>query len=433
MKSFVIFASGGNCNIPESVEKDVDVRISKSEVEGELVAPPSKSYTHRAFFASSLSKKSAVKNPLISDDTLSTLWSCVRMGARVSRKAGSIYFRGTEEIEPGYYYAGNSGTTMRILISLLSLSEGESLIDGDKSLRQRPNLELAEALMKLGAKISGGSGFTAPLSVRGPIHGGVVRIRASSSQFITSLLFALPLLDEESTVVVEETKSRPYIDVTLAVLERSGVKVEADGKEYHIYPSEFDLREFQVPPDFSSLSYMVSAGVIAGEVRIRGVVDSKQGDRVFLDVLRDMGGEVSWKRDVVVARKSELEGIEFDARDTPDLVPTIAVLAALARGETRIRNAEHLRIKETDRIRTVVENLKRLGVDARETRDGMIIRGGKIEPGTVDSFGDHRIAMAFSLLGLVGEVVVKNAECVGISYPSFFRDMAKIGARVEVL
>ncbi|AKG91876.1 3-phosphoshikimate 1-carboxyvinyltransferase [Geoglobus ahangari] len=411
----------------------MDVRISKSEVKGELVAPPSKSYTHRAFFASALSKKSVVKNPLISDDTLSTLWSCIGMGARVSRKAGNLYFRGTEEIRPGYYYAGNSGTTLRILISLLSLSERASLVDGDESLRKRPNLELAEALMKLGAKISGGDRFTAPLSVRGPIRGGVVRIAASSSQFVTSLLFALPLLDEESTVIVEETKSRPYIDVTLDVLERSGMKVEADGKEYHIHPSEFDLREFQVPPDFSSLSYIVSAGVIAGEVKVNGVVDSRQGDKVFLDVVREMGGEVSWKGDVVVARKSELEGIEFDARDTPDLVPTIAVLAALAKGETRIRNAEHLRIKETDRIRTVVENLKRLGVDARETRDGMIIRGGRIEPGTIDSFGDHRIAMAFSLLGLVGEVVIRDAECVGISYPSFFRDLMRIEARVEVL
>lgn len=411
----------------------VDVKISKSEVNGKVRAPPSKSYTHRAFFASALSKKSVIRNPLISGDTLSTLRSCIKMGAEAVRKAGNLYFRGTEEIKSGYYYAGNSGTTLRILISLLSLSDKRSLLDGDESLRRRPNLELASALNELGAEISGGKLFTAPLRVRGPIRGGVVRIAASSSQFITSLLFALPLLSEGSTVIVEETKSRPYIDITLDMLEKSGVSVEVEDSKYYIHPSEFSLREFTVPPDFSSLSYLISAGIIAGRVEIADVIDSKQGDKKFIEIVREMGGSVRWKGNRVIAEKSELEGVEFDAHDTPDIVPTVAVLAALAKGETRIYNAEHLRIKETDRIRTVVENLRRLGVEVRETDDGMVVKGGGVKGGVIDSFGDHRIAMAFSLLGLVGEVVVRDAECVGISYPSFFRDLARIGVRVEVI
>ncbi len=411
----------------------MDVRVTKSEVHGKVRAPPSKSYTHRAFFASSLSKRGVVRNPLIAGDTLSTLRSCVKIGAAVSKKAGNIYFRGTEGIKSGYYNAENSGTTLRILMSLLSTSGRLSILDGDESLRKRPNTELARAIESLGAEIRGGNDFTAPLKVRGPIRGGEVRISAASSQFITSLLFALPLLEDESAVIVESVKSRPYIDITVDVLERSGIKVECEGHVYHIYPSEFDLREFTVPPDFSSLSYIISAGLLAGRVEVEGVVDSRQGDRRFIDIVRSMGGRVSWRGDRVTAERSELEGIEFDARDTPDLVPTVAVLAATARGESVIYNAEHLRIKETDRIMTVVENLRALGVHARERRDGIVIRGGSVGRGVVDSFGDHRIAMAFSLLGLIGDVTVKNAECVGISYPSFFRDLAKIGARVEVV
>ncbi|WP_457590597.1 3-phosphoshikimate 1-carboxyvinyltransferase [Geoglobus sp.] len=411
----------------------MDVKISRSEVDGKIQAPPSKSYTHRAFFASALSKKSVVRSPLISGDTLSTLRACVNMGAGVSRKGGNIYFRGTPEITPGYYYAGNSGTTLRILISLLSLSERVSILDGDESLRKRPNRELVYALRELGADVRGGVNFTAPLRVRGVIRGGEVKISASSSQFITSLLFALPLADGDSVIIVRETKSRPYIDITLDVLEKSGVRVEAEGSTYHITPSDFNLRDFTVPPDFSSLSYLISAGVIGGRVEILNVTDSKQGDKRFIEVAREMGGRVRWKGKRVIAEKSELHGIEFDARDTPDIVPTVAILAALARGETRIYNAEHLRIKETDRIRTVVENLRRLGIDAKETPDGMVVRGGEVKSGIVDSFGDHRIAMAFSLLGLAGEVVVRNAECVSISHPSFFRDMMRIGVRVEVI
>jgi len=411
----------------------VDVRIRKSEVEGVISAPPSKSYTHRAFFSATLSKKSAVRNPLISEDTLATLMSCRKMGAEFIRKSGDLFFLGTEEVRAGYYNAMNSGTTLRILLSLLSLSPRSSLLDGDESLRKRPNMELVKALKSLGAEIYGGNDFRAPLNVRGPIYAGSVEISGKSSQFVTSLLFALPLLEGESTLTVRSIKSKPYIDITLDVLERSGVRIEVEGNSYHIYPSEFRLREMAIPPDYSSMSYMIAAGLIAGKVIVSNAFDSKQGDRKFIDVAKEMGGRIVRKGEVLVAEKSELEGIEFDASDTPDLVPTIAILGAVARGETKIYNAEHLRIKETDRIRTVVENLRRLGIHAEEREDGLVVKGGKVKDGIVDSFGDHRIAMAFSVLGLVAGITVKNAECVGISYPKFYDDLRKIGARVEVL
>ena len=409
----------------------MNVRITKSEVDGEIEAPPSKSYTHRAFIAASLSKKSVVVSPLIAEDTIATLNACKNMGARFLRKSNEFMFWGTNSISPGYYYAANSGTTLRILMGLLSLSNGFSILDGDNSLRKRPNTELAKALIKLGAVVIGDESFRPPLKIKGVIRSGEIEMEAPSSQFVTSLLFSLPLTDGESILTVRGVKSRPYIDITLHVLESSGVEIRREGNTFYVKPSEFDLRRFAVPPDFSSMSYLIAAGILGGRVVINNAVDSRQGDKIFIDIVREMGGKISWKGERITAEKSELSGIEFDASDTPDIVPTVAVLAATADGITKIYNAEHLRIKEIDRIKGIAVNLRSLGVDVKELRDGLVIKGGEIRGGTVDSFGDHRMAMAFSLLGIVSDVTVKNAEVVKVSYPGFFEDLEKIGVRVE--
>ncbi len=409
----------------------MNIRIRKSEVRGKIRAPPSKSYTHRAFFAAALSKKSIIGSALISEDTLATLNSCKKLGSTFIKKGNKFYFLGTDRIAPGYYYAANSGTTLRILMGLLCLSCEESILDGDSSLRQRPNKELAKALIDLGGKITGTNEYKAPLKIKGIIRGGEIEIDAISSQFVTSLLFSLPLAERKSVVRVRNIKSRPYIDVTLHVLEESGVKIERDANEFHISPSEFNLRAFEIPPDFSSMSYLIAAGLLGGKVEIENAIDSKQGDKKFVEIAKSMGGKVVWKGNRIIAEKSELEGIEFDAADTPDLVPTIAILAAKARGFTKIYNAEHLRFKEIDRLRGLALNLKSLGVYVKETEDGLIIRGGEIKRGIVHSFGDHRMAMAFSLLGIVNEITVKDAEVVSVSYPKFFEDLRKINVRVE--
>ncbi len=408
----------------------MDIVVRKSEVNGVVRAPPSKSYTHRSVFAGALSKSSEIVNPLISDDTLATLRSCVKSGSKFVRYRNSLFLGGLSRVA-GYYNCMNSGTTLRILVSLAALGE-RAILDGDESLRRRPNFELCEALKKLGAKVVGvGKDCRPPLKVYGKIKPGDVEIVARSSQFVTSLLFALPLVGD-SVLKVVGVKSKPYIDVTLHVLEESGVKVEREGNEFFVYESDFRLRKFFVPPDFTSMSYLIAAGVLAGKVVIEGVRDSRQGDKIIVNVVRQMGGEVVWKGEKIIAERSELTGIDFDASDNPDLVPTIAVLGAVANGTTRIYNAEHLRAKETDRIRSICTNLRRLGVEVREMDDGLVVKGGTLKKGAVESFGDHRIAMAFSLLGLVGEISVRNADCVSVSYPKFFEDLKKLGADVHV-
>ncbi|MCS7122159.1 MAG: 3-phosphoshikimate 1-carboxyvinyltransferase [Archaeoglobaceae archaeon] len=409
----------------------MDVVVKKSEISGVAEPPPSKSYTHRAFIAASLSGKAKIHNALISEDTLATINGCKKIGAKMQKKDHFLVF-GTEDLRGGYFYFANSGTTLRIFTALLSMSKDVSTLDGDESLRSRPNRELALAIRELGGKVFGDELFRAPIKVSGIMKGGDVSLKALSSQFVTALLFSLPLAKFESTVKAE-VKSKPYLDVTMHVLKESCVKVEFEGDKYFIYPSNFRLREFFIPSDFSSASYLIAAGILSGKVEIRNMYDSMLGDKKIVDVCREMGGKVEWDKEngVIRAERSELEGIDFDASDTPDLVPTVAMLATVAKGVTKIRNAEHLRIKETDRIKVICENLSKLGFKVKEYRDGMEIvgRSGKFF-GTVDSAGDHRIAMAFSLLGLLGEIKIKNAEVVSVSYPGYFDTLKSLGAQV---
>lgn len=444
----------------------MEVSVRKSEVEGEASPPPSKSYTHRAFIAAALSPKAKVENPLIAEDTLSTLNFCRFIGANVRRekigrgrsrsnikdfKNNWMIFEGVPNIKTGgYVYLGNSGTTTRIALGLLSVSKSGrySILDGDESLRTRPNRQLGEVLQSLGARIRSNEYYNVPIWVKGFLKGGDVSIKAESSQYISSLLFSLPLGIESSELKVISTKSRPYIDITTHVLRESGIEfIEEweDGKRdmgdemregTFLIPGgqNYSMSRFKVPSDFSSTSYLIAAGILSGRLKINNVFDSMQGDKVIVDVVKEMGGKINWDKEsgVINVEVSELNGIEFDASNTPDLVPAVAAIAAVATGKTRIYNAEHLRLKEIDRIEGSYQNLKSLGIESEKKSDGIIIKGGKVEGGVVDSFGDHRMALAFSLLGLVSEkgVSVKNADCVSVSFPGYFELLSSLGAKI---
>jgi len=411
----------------------MDVLVMRSEVDGVATPPPSKSYTHRAFLSSALSRSSRIYNPLISDDTLATLSCCRVIGADFVRIGDVFHFRGCDNVSGGYMYCANSGTTLRLFLGIATLSPFESILDGDESLRKRPNLELVRCLRNLGANVRGSGKYEPPVWVRGIVKGGEISIEAKSSQFVSSLLFTLPLAKGDSVLKVLDVKSRPYIDITLHVLEESGIKIEGENMTFYIEgEQDYRLRRFFVPSDFSSASYLIAAGVLAGKVIVENVFDSRQGDKRIVDIVREMGGKVRWNGSRIVAERSELEGVEVDAGDIPDLVPTIAVLGSVAKGRTVIYNAEHLRLKEIDRIEGIYRNLGSLGVEVKKRRDGVEVIGGKIVGGVVDSFGDHRMALAFSLLGLVSEkgVLVKNAEVVSVSFPNYFDVLRSLGANL---
>lgn len=420
----------------------MNVTIQKSEIKGTISAPPSKSYTHRAIAIAALSKKAVVNNPLISGDTEATMRACEAFGANVESKKGSLVIRGVEgkpSVPEDVIGVANSGTTLRIMAAIASLANGATVLTGDASIRTRPNTPLLNALNDLGAEaFSTRNNGMAPLVIRGKMRGGKVYIDGSiSSQFVSALLIACPFAQNETRISIKgELKSRPYVNITIRMLREAGAKIDADDVTSFTIPpgQEFNMRSYNVPGDFSSASYMMAAGALCGDVTIKNLFPSEQGDVALIGILKKMGAQISWneKKGEVKVSKSALAGISVDVGKTPDLVPTLAVLGAASEGTTVIENAEHVRYKETDRLHAMTVELKKMGVDIKEEKDRLIINGGRIKGAKVHGWDDHRIVMALAVAGMVaGDTTIDCAESVGISYPNFFEDLKKVGAVVE--
>ncbi|HDN64902.1 MAG TPA: 3-phosphoshikimate 1-carboxyvinyltransferase, partial [Methanosarcinales archaeon] len=281
---------------------------------------------------------------------------------------------------------------------------------------------------------------TAPIVVQGPLRGGRTRISGSiRSQFISALLIACPLAENDSTIEIEgELKSRPYVDVTLEVLHEAGIEIrERDSDSGFLIKGgqRLDLARYTVPGDFSSSSYLLAAGALVGKhVTIRNLYRSAQGDSAIIPILAEMGAKIAWdqeKGEVTIAR-SDLHGVTVDVGKTPDLVPTLAVLGACASGEMRIVNASHVRYKETDRLHAMAVELTKMGVNITETEDELHVRGGGIHGATLHGWDDHRIVMALTVAGMVaGGTKIDTAESVAVSYPGFFEEIEGLGAGIR--
>jgi len=284
----------------------------------------------------------------------------------------------------------------------------------------------------------------APLVVGGPIEGGNVSIPGDvSSQYITALLMAGAVTVDGVEIVLEtELKSAPYVDITLEVLADFGVDAEETETGYRVAGGQRYERPapYAVPGDFSSMSYLLAAGAVAGGdegVVVEGARPSAQGDSAIVDVLERMGAAVSWDREAgeITVHRSDLSGVEVDVGDTPDLLPTIAVLGAVADGDTRIVNCEHVRYKETDRVRAMARELEKLGAAVTEERDELTIHGGEsdLRGAAVAGHDDHRIVMALAVAGLVAEgtTTVEGADHVDVSFPGFFDVLYDLGAELD--
>ncbi|XGI82902.1 3-phosphoshikimate 1-carboxyvinyltransferase [Halorutilales archaeon Cl-col2-1] len=422
------------------------IRVSPSEVSGRVSAPPSKSYSHRAVLAGSLSDEARVLDPLMSADVRASIRCAEGFGAKVEDEDdGSLSVDGVScspETPDDVLDCGNSGTTLRLFTGTAAVTDDTTVLTGDRSLRSRPNDPLLKSVSELGPDaFSTRRNGCAPLVVDGSIDRRETSIDGTvSSQFISSLLFAAPLTPDGVDIEIEnELRSRPYVDITLEVLDEAGIDYEETQAGFDVEGDQtYDLGEFRVPGDFSSASYPLAAGAIAGgEVEVENLFPGPQGDSVILDVLDRMGADVDWDTEEGVVRvaSGDLSGTEFDASDSPDLVPTVAVLGAVAQGETRIYDAEHLRYKETDRLAVITEELRKLGAEIEEGQDYLVVDGDATDLRGADVSGhhDHRIVMALSLAGLVadGETVVDTAESVSVSYPDFVEAMGSLGAEVE--
>ncbi len=427
----------------------MDTTVSRSTIEGETQAPPSKSYTHRAILAAGYAEGATVQDPLVSADTRATMRAVEAFGGDVEHHDdGSLVvegFDGNPETPADVIGCANSGTTMRLVTATAALAPGLTVLTGDGSLRSRPQGPLLRALEQLGGRAeSTRANGQAPLVVGGPMTGGTAALPGDvSSQFVTALLMAGPHTDAGVDIALQTPlKSAPYVDITLEVLDAFGISARKTGRGFNVGGfQQYDPSggEYRVPGDFSSISYLVAAGTLAGgdQLTVTGARPSAQGDQAIVDVLQEMGGDVEWDRDAgeIAVRGSDLQGVEVSVADTPDLLPTIAVLGAAADGTTRVTDAEHVRYKETDRVNAMARALERLGARVEEREDSLTIHGGEsdLQGATLDGRADHRIVMALSVAGLVadGSTTIAGAEHVDVSFPGFFDVLEQLGADVD--
>ena len=423
------------------------LKVKPSKLAGEVVAPPSKSYTHRAFAVGLLAKgESRITDPLIGLDTKATIDAAEILGAKISNIHETWVVHGTGgNLKPktDLIDAQNSGTTIRIMSAIAALSRKPIRLTGDESIKTRPMGPLIEALVKLGAKgkCEGPNGRP-PVVVGGGLVGGDIEITgAVSSQFISALLIACPYAREDVTLsVVEEPRSKPYIEITLEVLDAVGAKIKRN-KSFTDFKIDgrqvFSPLELRIPGDFSSAAFVLGAAALTeSTVRVSNLnVRGAQGDKRIVELLREFGADVKVRGETVEVTGAGLTGIEADCSDNPDLVPILSVLGAVADGRTRLTNIHHLRFKETDRLRALATELRKLGANVEELPDEIRLNGVKqLKEAKLQSYGDHRMAMALSVAGLVakGETVVDGVESIPVSYPSFVEDMQKLGAQLKV-
>lgn len=427
----------------------MDVRIHPSRVRGTAKAPPSKSYTHRAILAGGLAESTIVIDPLDSADTRASRRAATAFGASIEEDGEELRIigcAGTPMVPANVIDCANSGTTMRLTTGIAGLVDGITALTGDASLRSRPQGPLLEALNTLGARAeSAAADGTAPIIVKGPITGSAVSIPGDvSSQYISSLLLAGGLTTDGITIELETPlKSAPYVDITIEVLDAFGVSATRTETGFAVAGGQrFETTSpYTVPGDFSSISYLAAAGAVAGEpgVTVEGARPGAQGDSAIVDVLDRMGADVDWEhgRGELHVDQAELSGVTVDVGDTPDLLPTIAAVGALADGTTRIENCEHVRYKETDRVAAMATELEKLGAAVTEFDDVLVIEGAEstLRGGTVDGYGDHRIVMALTIAGLGARepTTITGAEHVDVSFPGFFEAMGDLGVDIDTL
>jgi 3-phosphoshikimate 1-carboxyvinyltransferase len=408
------------------------IRIHPGRVEGRLRAPASKSWTHRAYILGALSGNGLVHHPLRSDDTDATLEALRRLGFLVTHEAAGTRVGGVLRPPRQPLDCRASGTTLRILVTVASLLDAPVTFIGEPRLGERPLDPLLEALRSLGVRAQrAAEGF--PLTVHGPLQGGTCRLPGDvSSQFLTGLLLAAPLAPAPVRIeITTPLRSRPYVDVTLSMLRSHGVRVHEDADAFVVdAPQRIRQRPFDVPGDWSSAAFLLSAAAITGgRVALEGLrPDDEQGDKAIVDHLATFGAHVRQAPGAVEVEGATLEAADVDVAATPDLFPILATLAARARGTSRLHGAPHLRLKESDRIHAVRANLAAFGVAAEERPDGLTVPGGPVRGATIQSFGDHRIAMAAAILALAadGPSLLPDPDVVKKSYPDFARDVAQL-------
>lgn len=417
----------------------MNMKVTPAALCGELRAIPSKSYMHRALICAAFADRQTVLICPESNRDIQATAACLSaLGAKIIRENGlyTVFPLSRKETGTADLPCDESGSTLRFLLPAVASLGRSAVFHARGRLSQRPLSPLYEELSSHGVSISENGVF--PLSMEGQLQPGEFRLDGGiSSQFFTGLLLSLPLLPAESRIYVEgKLESAPYVKLTEAVLNRFGVTPAVSDTVMEIHPQSFCSPDvLEIEGDWSNAAFWLVAGAIGGTIRLSGTQSgSAQGDKEIVSLLRRMGAEIREENGVLVAVSSKLHGIHIHAEDIPDLVPILSIAAAAAEGETVITGASRLRLKESDRIRSVLDMLCALGIECKETSDGMVIHGGTLQGGTVDACNDHRIAMSAAVAASVckKEVTILGAEAVDKSYPAFFRDLRQLGGIAEI-
>ena len=424
------------------------VKIKPKKLGGTIPIPPSKSYSHRAIIAAALATSnkdkevSRIDNLKYSVDITTTTEIMENWGANIEIGEDFEIIKGNSGVvnpKDEYTQCNESGSTIRFLIPIGLSSNNKIVFDGKGKLVERPLDSYYKIFDEQGIKYSNNNGWL-PLNVDGQLKPGKYEIEGNiSSQYITGLLYALPLLNGDSELRINKTlESKGYIDLTLEILEMSGIKVVNNNyKSFFIKGNQkYNPFDYVIEGDYSQVAFWIVAGILGSEIKCLHVKkDSLQGDREIIEIVQRMGGNVEIFDDYIIVKPSQTYGTVIDISQCPDIGPILTVLAALSKGETKIINAERLRIKESDRITSIKTELNKLGANVEEVGDSLVINGVERLTGSTElsAWNDHRIAMSLAIASIKcdGEIVIDEAESVKKSYPHFWEDFKKMGGDVE--
>lgn len=414
------------------------VKINANDIGGELSILPSKSFAHRQLICAALSDNPCEIICNAASKDIEATVRCLRaLGAEIEETDGIYKITPIKKAESGELFCGESGSTLRFLIPVASALGEEVTFTGEGRLPERPCLPLVQTLRENGAEVEYDGRL--PLTVRGGLTPGRFRIAGNiSSQFITGLILALPLLPGDSEIeITGKCESLPYINITLDCVKQFGIAAEMSENLIHIHHGRYHAPEkLIVEGDWSNAAFWTCLGAITKNgITVTGLnTESIQGDCKIITILKRFGADIVWGNGGVTTKKKTLRGCAVDASEIPDLVPVLSVVAAVSEGKTRIYNASRLRLKESDRIESTAAMLRALGAEVTETEDGLEIIGKKkLLGGSVDSYNDHRIAMSAAIASAVcdNEVEIRGAEAVNKSYGNFFEIYETLGAEFK--
>jgi 3-phosphoshikimate 1-carboxyvinyltransferase len=411
--------------------------VGPSEVKGKVKAPSSKSVTQRLIAAALLADgQSIIGNPSYCDDSLAAMSIAVGLGAKVEPHPDELRITGSAILKEPKLNCGESGLAIRMFSPIAALYSAEITMIGANSLKKRPMHMIEEALSQLGVKCNTSGGFL-PLTIEGPIKGGKCTIDGSvSSQLLTGLLMALPLAENDSEITVSNLKSKPYIDLTIGILNSYGIIIHNDDYKVFRIPGhqKFVPQTYKAEGDWSGAAFLLVAGAINGNLTVTGLNTlSHQSDMGILEALRNAGAQMTVGDDRVDISRSDLKAFEFDATESPDLFPPLVALASYCNGTSVIKGVSRLKFKESNRAETLKNEFGKMGVAIELKDDQMLVTGSQPHGAHVESHDDHRITMATAVaaLGASGSIFIRDSHCVTKSYPGFFDDLRMLGAIVH--